>query len=784
MTLPANRRLRLFSFSCTAALAAMSLASAAAAQEAADQVPQDPQDVPEATEPTEPAGPGATAVEPGEATADEGTSLEDIYITAERRDQSLQDVPISATVFSANEIARRGITNVADIQQAAPSVAINTVNRSTFINIRGVGIAQSAPTSNPGIAYYIDGQLIPHEQFIGQSFFDIGSIEVLRGPQGTLTGQNSTGGAIYVRTPEPKFGDTSGYLEQTIGNFDNYRTTAAFNYGPNDNVAIRVAAIHDERDSFTNNIGPSASEPGSFDLDAIRVNLALRSSNQRLKVNVRGDYFDYRSDNIPVKNRGDLVVALRDPAQPAIDPRQADPFTIREDAFSYLNQQGYRLSGEVRYDLTDGVQLRALTSLQDGYTHDQADGDRGIAPVNLAQPTARRGRVSRAETDFKTWISEVNLLSTGKGDLQWVIGAFNLSEDIPLLQLRDDRNTVNITSATLVRTVTEAHNSSKSLFGQINLFATPKLELIAGARYSWDKQVYDRYEVSRTITGGLATPVTPVPVIGTQKSTALTGKVGINFHMTDQTLLYATASKGYKAGGVNLTPNTPGFGPEKNFVYEAGFKTELLDRHLRVNGDVFRSIYKDIQLASLLNGLPLTQNAASGNAWGAELEVTAQFGGFSANGGIGWLDAQFSRNVCINNTNNPAGTPALCNGAADEQVPAGRVLPFSPDLTVNAGIQYAADLGSVTVTPRLQWAHLSSQLATPFPSAFTMVPGRDVLDARLTVDFGKEFRLEAYVNNLTDETYISSQIQNASSANGGYIYGAPRQYGLRGTFRF
>ncbi|HEY5724242.1 MAG TPA: TonB-dependent receptor [Allosphingosinicella sp.] len=784
MIVSSNGRVRLLSAAGATALLAF-CSSSAFAQEAADQVPTKPQNVPEATEPTEPVGPGATSAQPGDAaTAEDENVLEDITITAERRDQSLQDVPISATIFSANEIARRGITNVADIQQAAPSVAINTVNRSTFINIRGVGIAQSAPTSNPGIAYYIDGQLIPHEQFIGQSFYDIGSLEVLRGPQGTLTGQNSTGGAIYVRTPDPKFNETSGYLEQTIANFGSYRTTGAINFGPNDHVAMRIAAIHDQRDSFSNNIGPSPSEPGSFNLDAIRVNLALRTPNQRLKINIRGDYFDYRSDNIPVKNRGDLVPALRDPAQPAIDPRQSDPFVIREDALSYLHQQGYRLSGEIRYDLTDGIQARALTSLQDGYTHDQADGDRGIAPVNLAAPTARRGRVSRAETDFHTWINEVNLLSTGKGDLQWVVGAFHLSEDIPLLQLRDDRNTVNITSATLVRTITEAHNSSKSLFGQLNLFATEKLELIAGARYSWDKQVYDRYEVSRTITAGVGTPVTTPPIVGVQKSTALTGKLGVNFHMDDDTMLYATASKGYKAGGVNLTPNTPGFGPEQNFVYEAGFKTEFFAHHLRVNGDVFRSIYKDIQLASLLNGLPLTQNAASGNAWGAELEVTAQFGGFGANVGIGWLDAQFSQAVCINNTNNPAGTPALCGGAADQLVPAGQVLPFAPELTLNAGVQYAIDLGGVTVTPRLQWAHLSSQVASPFPSAFTNVPGRDVLDARVTLDVGKRFRFEAYVNNLTDETYIASQIQNASSANGGYIFGAPRQYGLRGTVRF
>src|SRR4249919_3234176 len=125
--------------------------------------------------------------------------LSEVVVTAERRSQNLQDVPISASVFTGEQLDKLGITDLNDIQSVAPSIAINVVNRSTFVNIRGVGIAQSAPTSSPGVAYYLDGQLIPHEQFIGQSFYDIGSMEVLRGPQGTLTGQNSTGGAIYVR---------------------------------------------------------------------------------------------------------------------------------------------------------------------------------------------------------------------------------------------------------------------------------------------------------------------------------------------------------------------------------------------------------------------------------------------------------------------------------------------------------------------------------------------------------------------------------------------------------
>jgi iron complex outermembrane receptor protein len=125
-------------------------------------------------------------------------------------------------------------------------------------------------------------------------------------------------------------------------------------------------------------------------------------------------------------------------------------------------------------------------------------------------------------------------------------------------------------------------------------------------------------------------------------SEEFTGKAGVNFHMSDDMAIYGTISKGYKAGGVNLTLGTPNFEPETNLVYETGVKTTVLDGRLRINGDVFYSDYKDIQLSSLYNGLPLTQNAASGEAWGAELEVTGRFGGFGVNAGIGWLDATFA----------------------------------------------------------------------------------------------------------------------------------------------
>lgn len=685
-----------------------------------------------------------------------------IVVTAERREQSLQDIPISATVLSGEELQRKGVNNLNDIQQVAPSIAINTFNRSTYINIRGVGTAQSAPTSNPGVAYYIDGQLIPHEQFIGHSFFDIGTIEVLRGPQGTLTGQNSTGGALYVRTPEPEFDSKFAVGDVTVANYDRYRAVAAVNIG-GENVALRVAGVHEQRDSFTRNIAANAqSQPGNLNMDAIRANLRLRGADGRLNVNVRGEYFDVRSDNNAVKNRNDKV--------------SSDPFVIEEDGLSFQNQAGYRVSAEARYDVSDSVQARGLVSWQDGYTHDQTDGDRTATalpvPANLPTSGANTarfpGRVSNGDTRFKTLIGEANLLSTGKGPLQWVVGAFVLDEKVPVTLLRDNRNVRDLVQSNS-SIITEAKNTSQSVFGQVNYYLTDAIEVLAGARYSWDKQVYTRFAVPGA---GFTLPFTSETT-----SQQLTGKIGVNYHFGNDSMVYVTASKGYKAGGVNLTPNTPDFKPERNFVYEAGLKTELLDRHLRVNGDVFYSDYKDIQLSSLVGGLPVTQNALAGKSWGGELELTAQFGGFAANAGVGYLDAKFANSACISDTNAP-GTDTGCPTNL-RFVPKDRVLPFSPEWTVNAGMQYTLSLGSVELTPRVQWSYVAEQYATPFPSVNTLVPGRNLFDARLTLDMGRKYKLEGFVNNLTNKTYIASQIQNSSSADGGIIYGAPRTFGVR-----
>ncbi len=692
--------------------------------------------------------------------------LEEVIVTAERREVNLQDVSASATVLTAEALASKGIDNVIEIQNVAPSVAINTYNRSTFINIRGVGISQSAPTSNPGVAYYVDGMFIPHEQFIAQSFYDIESIEVLRGPQGTLTGQNSTGGAIYVRTPPPNVDEFSGYIDQTIADTDWYRTVAAVNVPMGDTFAMRLSGVYDERGSFTDNIGPSPSDPGSGRDASGRIAFRYTPTDS-ITFDLRYEHFDRKTDYNAIKNRADAVTP--------------DPFTIEEDAISFLNQKGDRASLEARIELTPGVTLRALTSYLDAKTTDQADGDRTATaqpvppnlPTNGANTALYRGRVSYTSQELKTWVSEINLLSSGDSPLQWVFGAFYLEEDSPVSVLRDNRNTVDFVQSNS-SIITELTNTSASVFGQIDWRFADAWALDAGIRYSEDTQEYTRLMIPGPPPPGC------FPCTTELESDEITGRLGLKFFASEDVMLYGTMSKGYKAGGINLDPRLPNYLPETNRMAELGIKSTVADGRLRVNGAIFVSDYEGIQLSSLTAVgtppalLPNTLNAAPAEIHGAELELTGRSNALEWNLGLSWLQGEFTEDAML--TDSQTNTNRL--------VPEGSRIPFAPEMTVTAGIQRDFQLGSWTLTPRAQISYMDDQLSTPFEYVATVVPSRTVTDLRITAMPTENLRLEAFATNVFDETYIAAQVQDASSASGGIIYGPPLQIGVRARFDF
>ena len=683
--------------------------------------------------------------------------LEEIVVTAERREQNLQDVPISATVLGSEAMAQMGVKNVMDLQQVSPNLAINTYNRSTFINIRGVGLAQSTPTSVPGVAFYVDGTFIPHEFTIASSFFDIAAVEVLRGPQGTLTGQNSTGGAVYMRSTQPVFGEWSGKVDQTLGDYDWTRTEAAVNIPMGDKVAMRLAGVIEKRDSFTDNIGPSSSEPGNVDFRGFRIGLAIQP-NDALAINLRHEDYLTDSDWNAVKNYNDAVTP--------------DEFTIEEDAVSIFNQDGYRSSVEATYDFST-VRVRWLTSYQYGLYEDQTDGDRTATappiplglPANGGNRALYPGRVSYGLTKIDSLNHEFNVMSNDDGAFEWLVGAFYFDETNDVNAIRYNYSTVVPDTAPSSVILVSADTTSKSIFGQVGYHFSPEWKLDVGLRRSEDEQVYDR---SRA---------TPGVDVGIQESSEVTGRIAVNWTPSDDLMLYGSVSKGYKAGGVNLRSIDPNYGPETNLVTEIGMKSTLLDGHLRLNGAIFHSDYQDIQFIGRIGSppFPVQQNAGEAESDGIELEVTGVWGGLQVNAGVAYLNAEFTERASLQN--------AITNSSQD--VLPGDTLPFSPELTGNIGVQYTFELGSGGVLiPRIQVSHIDDQLATPFPHPRSTMPSRTLVDARLTYEPAEAWRIEAFATNLGDKTYIASHLQSSTSADGGIIYGAPRQYGIKASFSF
>jgi iron complex outermembrane receptor protein len=369
----------------------------------------------------------------------------------------------------------------------------------------------------------------------------------------------------------------------------------------------------------------------------------------------------------------------------------------------------------------------------------------------------------------------VNLLSIGDSPLQWVVGAFYLDETTPTKVLRDNRNTVTFVTASST-TDTVADNESRSIFGQIDWRMTDKFALDFGLRYSEDEQVYKR---NLTPTGPAGIPGC-FPCTTSTNSDEVTGRAGVKYFASDDAMFYATVSRGYKAGGVNLDPRLGAFGPETNDVVELGAKTEVLDGRLRINGDVYYSIYDGVQLSSLTipaPGEPAVPNALNGpeaNIYGAELELLGQFGGFGFNVGAAYMEAQFDEAGVVTDT--------VTN--TNRAIVKGQAMPFAPAYTLSAGVEYEMLFGDMSLTPRLQASFIDEQYATPFKYPQTRVPSRTVADARLTFKPNEALTVEAFCSNLFDKTYIAVQLQDASSAQGGYIFGAPRQYGARLKYAF
>ncbi len=702
--------------------------------------------------------------------ADSGTAakpaaaLEEIVVTAERRSERLDQVPIAATVISGEDLSRQGVNTIHDLSSVAPSINIQNQQALSYVNIRGVGLQATNPTTSSGVAVYSDGFFIPHEIAIADQYYDVEQVEILRGPQGTLVGQNSTGGALFVNSVRPSFESMTGYISQSIGNFGYAKTEAALNAPASDTFAVRVAGNYYTRDSFYDDLhlgNPAQTshlDPGNAEGWVGRIGLAwqpVSSVNLYLKYEIT----KRDGDGFIGKDYAELAGANN-----ALDPRLSDPFTISYDEPSSDEYDMSRVSAELNWNINDRIRLRSFTGYQEAEIDNHFDNDQISFPLSAAEQ----------RLDETTFQQELNLISEGPGPFNWILGAFYLDDRTPtFLHLF----TAPPGPPPTFTIDTKPEEESYAVFAQATYALTEKWQLLAGARQTWDDKTQTGTQTLEIPTG-LPPPLPPLvmiplPLNGDIDGSETTGKVALSFLPNADSTLYASASRGYKPGGLNagnLVSLT--FEPEKITAYEAGYKSNFLDRRLRTSLAAFYYDYEDMQTTAIdAAGQRAIINVPKSEIYGAEFELDARLGDLTLSMGGSYNHSSVDGALVLVDAGNPFAGPQNLEG---------RELPYAPRWTANFGGTYAVTGSYGTFSLTGQYSYTDDAFASLFQlEPRDLLESHSLLNATVNFAFQNGFWVEAYGTNLTDELYAAGTIGFNSA-----VWGAPRQYGARVGYRF
>lgn len=536
--------------------------------------------------------------------------LDDIVVTAERREQSLQDTSLSLQVLTADQLERSNLTQVHDLNTLVPGLQIGSGGNAPQIYIRGVGDFAASALSNPAVAVNIDGVYVARPQAVNSLFFDLARIEVLKGPQGTLYGRNASGGAINLITNRPALGSVDGYVRLTYGNYDNKQLEAAVNVPLGPTAAARLAVFAVDRDGYLSD--------GTDDDQRVAGRLrVLWEPSAGTSLMLNGDYAKEDGKGpgyvmLPPPPGTDRWTSTSSPqanarlaAQPPIGFLL--PPTVDD---SFRDNEFWNLSAEFNQDLG----FATLTVLP-AYRHAEyaernyPAGLRNTLPGTTAKQTSLEAR-----------------LGNSSRRLTWTVGGYFFDErqdsEQQIFQgiFQDNR----VPATIKIR--------SYAAFGQATVSLTDAFRLIGGLRYT--------YERNRT-QGAIYTFVPPYPVPpedlpvlqlafgGRTNFDALTWRGGAELDVGRESLLFATASTGFKAGGFNQTiaPDAT-YDPEKITAFEIGSRNRFMDGRLIVNFEGFWWKLRDSQIAHVKfdpagNINLVTDNAGRASIKGANVEVQA-----------------------------------------------------------------------------------------------------------------------------------------------------------------
>ena len=730
--------------------------------------------------------------------------FEEVLVTAEKRSESLQDLSQAITVLTGEDLDTRQVTSFVDLSAIAPGVNIaKNEGFKTVITIRGVGNeANQNAIANPSVSYHLDGIYVASPFALQTDFLDLERIEVLRGPQGTLFGQNSTGGAINVITTAPSMDGSFGKADLTLGDYGLVKARAAYNLPLSDTLAMRASVISNKRDGFTENLTLGQDLDDANSLSA-RVRLLYEPSDN-FRANFTAQYFDEDRNGAAQKGLLDPTPGAR---------------KLRQNSTAEYELESQLYSAVLEWDF-ESFSIKSLTSYQDDDILIRRDNDRN--DLNFLPPFAQLPSSYDPETNKQTTITqEVNLVSSEPlfGKLDWVAGVFYLDTEVEISILeRLDFGFDGTFDPFTIETIyayggdvgfisdSKPERDSTSIYGQGTWNFSETWRTVFGLRYTED-------EVYSAVTNYYGREGTDVLEIESDK---VTGRLVVEHDINESTMLFGSFTKGFKPGGSNLTYGTeavvapivvlPIFNEEIVNAYEVGLKTDLADGRVRLNAAAFYYDYKNLQYQAtdpeVFNGG--VGNIPESEIFGAELEFSAFLSdSLILDARMAWLDTEItSDHLALDNVQSEASGNALLGQGFDlfsdeiqiaraEQIQNvnGNELAKTPSFTGNLSLNWTKELeawGEMRST--LQYTYRGDFKHRIFNNADTdIVPSYDVLD--LVVGFypgtSESWHVELVAKNLTDEDGINARFTDVFGvgATGDELIG-PRQLMVRFGMNF
>ena len=710
----------------------------------------------------------------------------DIIVTAQRRAESIQDVPIAMTALTGDALAAARIQDTENLSTLAPGLI---VQRSVVgkISIRGVGNENYTISGDPGVAVHSDGIYVARAAAGLFDLFDINRVEVLRGPQGTLYGRNATGGVINIipNAPDPKA--LGANLAGEYGNYNFFRLEGMINVPLGAaGWAARVSGLYAKRDGFTVNTNADAASRGfgrldSKDIWAVRGQIAYDGASPltaRLAVeyihddsNLPAYKYLNRPDALPTADFGGFggtpaeLRTVNQGFELAI-PGASRGVGTNADVF-----KTYQLGASLHLNYDFGnVQLSSISGYRRTQFNYLDDGDGSdVFYVNYIQ-----------QDDSKQYSQELQL--SGKaGQFDWLLGGFWFKETgtsfiaLPFPLGFDLPFFIQIDGS--------ARTDALAAFGEVRWHAADRLTLTVGARYSHEKRgAKYRYEVNFGA---------PNVVNQDLEATfnAVTPRFVVNYEATNRINVYASATRGFKSGGFNLLAVQPGFAPEKVWSFEGGVKASFADGKGNLNANLFYVDYKDIQVGQIINLSSVLTNAAKATLKGAEIEFLARpVAALEIGATLAYLDARYDK-FCTGDPTQPSAPVNPDCSAANPIDLAGNRFPRAPEWTATTSVQYTAGLGSAgKLMLRGDLRFQSLTYFTQFNRRLISQPAYEIVNGRITWSSADDrFSVGGFVNNVFDKTYFSEVLEsgafNPQLVGQAYV-APPRTYGVTAAVRF